>query len=340
MLNHLDPRQITIGDRRANLYLGNGPLALEVVEIPAAGRLGRAALTALLKERVSGRAAPVLIVAPWGAGRAAVCGPTESNPIVLRDISMNQVEAVCRSALEVDGRHAAIRRLHQLLPQLDGPVPGLRNGGLFAMQELEHGVPARGDWMLATSEARALRALRGRALIEGLRFATEELPGPAILLMAGDRKTAVAVLLDRPDEIDSASPRFDGTSPVSYALAQTDRENLDWVVAAAGATLRLLPGKAGGRHGPPWPVRNVRRDQPRPAVRGPCRIPLASAVCFGTGGWRNGLRRYSQGARTSMASQEEVLNSGREASSPSRIRPNGLHTRNRQASTLTPTTTK
>lgn len=252
MLNHLDPRQITIGDRRANLYLGNGPLALEVVEIPAAGRLGRAALTALLKERAAGRAAPVLIVAPWGAGRAAVCGPAEGDPMVLRDISLSQIEAVCRSALEADGRHAAIRRLHQLLPQLDGRVPGLRNGGLFAMQELEHGVPARGDWMLATSEARALRTLRGRALIEGLRFTTQELPGPAILLVAGDRKTAVAVLLDRPDEIDSASPRFDGTSPVSYALAQADHENLDWVVAAAGATLRLYPAKPGvgtGRRG-------------------------------------------------------------------------------------------
>ena len=74
-----------------------------------------------------------------------------------------------------------------------------------------------------------------------------------MLLLAGDRKTAVAVLLDQPEEIDSASPRFDGVSPVSYALAQADREpNLDYVVVVAGATLRLYPAKPGvgtGRRG-------------------------------------------------------------------------------------------
>ena len=59
-------------------------------------------------------------------------------------------------------------------------------------------------------------------------------------------------LLDRPEEIDSASARFDGVSPISYALAQADRENLDYVVVAAGATLRLYPAKPGvgtGRRG-------------------------------------------------------------------------------------------
>ena len=41
-------------------------------------------------------------------------------------------------------------------------------------------------------------------------------------------------------------------SPVSYALAQADRENLDYVVVVAGATLRLYPAKPGvgtGRRG-------------------------------------------------------------------------------------------
>ena len=39
---------------------------------------------------------------------------------------------------------------------------------------------------------------------------------------------------------------------MSYALAQADRENLDWVVAVAGGTLRLYPAKPGvgtGRRG-------------------------------------------------------------------------------------------
>ena len=252
MLDHVEPRRVTVGDRRAKLYLGRGPLALEVVVVALDGRPRIADLRAMFQARSGRRAAPVLIVAPWGGGRAALCGPTEHNPVEHRDLPVEQVEAVCGKALEADGRHTAIRLLHRLLPALDAPIPGLRNGGLFAMQELERGVPSRGDWALATEEARGVRALRGRALIEGLGFATEELPGPAMLLLAGDRKTAVAVLLDRPEEIDSASPRFDGVSPVSYALAQADRENLDWVVAVAGGTLRLYPAKPGvgtGRRG-------------------------------------------------------------------------------------------
>ncbi len=252
MLNHLEPRRVTVGDRRAKLYLGRGPLALEVVVVALDGRPRIADLRAMFRARSGRRAAPVLIVAPWGGGRAAVCGPTEHNPVEHRDLPVEQVKAVCGKALEADGRHTAIRLLHRLLPALDAPIPGLRNGGLFAMQELERGVPARPDWTIAVEEAHSVRTLRGRALIEGLGFATEELPGPAMLLVAGDRKTAVAVLLDRPEEIDSASARFDGVSPVSYALAQADRENLDWVVALAGGTLRLYPAKPGvgtGRRG-------------------------------------------------------------------------------------------
>ena len=252
MLDHLEPRHVTIGDSRAKLYLGRGPLALEVVVVAMHTRPRIADLRAMFRARSGRRAAPVLIVAPWGVGRTAVCGPTEHNPVEHRDLPVEQVEAVCGKALEENGRHAAIRLVLLLLPALDAPIPGLRNGGLFAMQELERGVPARMDWALAVEEARGVRVLRGRALIEGLGFATEELPGPAMLLLAGDRKTAVAVLLDRPEEIDSASPRFDGVSPVSYALAQADRENLDWVVAVAGGTLRLYPAKPGvgtGRRG-------------------------------------------------------------------------------------------
>lgn len=252
MLDHFEPRRVTVLDRRAQLYLGRGPLALEVVVVTLDGRPRIADLRAMFRARSGRRAAPVLIVAPWGAGGAAVCGPTEHNPVEHRDLPVEQVEAVCGKALEAEGRHAAIRLLHRLLPALNAPIPGLRNGGLFAMQELEQGVPARADWAPAAEEARGVRALRGRALIEGLGFATEELPGPAMLLLAGDRKTAVAVLLDRPEEIDSASPRFDGVSPVSYALAQADREGLDWVVAVAGGTLRLYPAKPGvgtGRRG-------------------------------------------------------------------------------------------
>ena len=163
---------------------------------------------------------------------------------------MEQVEAVCRKALGAADRHAAIRPLR---PQVDTPVPGLRSGGLVAMQELEHGVPKRS----ATGPApwgvgQALQGQQGPALIHGLRFTTEELPGPAMLLLAGNRKTAVAILRNRPEEIESTSAGVDGVSPVSYTLALADREHLDCVVVVAGSTRPLYPATLGagtGRRG-------------------------------------------------------------------------------------------
>ena len=165
MLDDLEPRHNLVEDRRAKLFLGRGPLSLEVVVAAWSGCPRIADLRALFRARAGRRATPILIVAPWGSARVGVCGPTEHNAIEHRDLPADLVEAVCGKALEADGRHAAIRLLHRLLPQLDAPIPGLRNGGLFAMQELERGVPARADWAPAVREAREVRPLRGRALI-------------------------------------------------------------------------------------------------------------------------------------------------------------------------------
>lgn len=209
-------------------------------------------LRELFKERVGKRAAPVMLLGYWGDTRVAVCGPTAQNLIENQDLPREQVESICERALAAEGRHQAIRLLHQLLPQLEESVPALRNGGLFAMHELEHGVPERSDWDEAIRRSKSIRSLRGRKLISGLDFATEELPGPSILLLARDRKTAVAVLLDRPEQIEASSDRFDGVSPVSYALARADHENLAYVLVVAGSTIRLYPAKPGigpGRRG-------------------------------------------------------------------------------------------
>ncbi len=49
MLNHLEPRRVTVGDRRAKLYLGRGPLALEVVVVALDGRPRIADLRAMFR---------------------------------------------------------------------------------------------------------------------------------------------------------------------------------------------------------------------------------------------------------------------------------------------------
>jgi len=248
----LDPRTITLAGRDARLYLGDGPLALEVAVADFANRPTLTELRDLRHDRAGRRAAPVLIVGLWGQEKAAVCGPTEHNAIEQLDLPRAQVEAVVARALAAEDRHRAIRILHQDLPQLEATVPGLRNGGFLAMQELEHGVPGRSDWQAAVERGRGILDRRGRKLIQALGFATEETAGPAVLLLAGERKTAVAVLLDHPEEIDAASDRYDGVSPVSFALARADREHLDYVIAVAGGTVRLYPvtpGVGAGRRG-------------------------------------------------------------------------------------------
>ena len=197
MLDDLGLGDIIVEDRRATLFLGSGPLALEVVVAAWSGCPRIADLRVLFRARAGRRATPILIVAPWGSARVGVCGPTEHNAIEHRDLPADLVEAVCGKALETDGRHAAIQILHRLLPQLDAPSPVSATGGSSRCRN-SNAECRRGRTEDLRAERRGVRPLRGRTLIQGLGFAAEEIPGPAMLLLAGDRKTAVAVLLDRP----------------------------------------------------------------------------------------------------------------------------------------------
>ena len=114
MLDHLEAVAISVSGRPAKLFCGNGPLALEVIEVPFDTRPHSTDLRMLFKERVGGCGVPALVVAPWGTSSAAVYGPTGKNLIEHLDLPMEQVEPVCRKALEADGLDAAIRLLHPL----------------------------------------------------------------------------------------------------------------------------------------------------------------------------------------------------------------------------------
>ncbi len=234
------------------LFLGQGALGLEVVAFTAAHRPSFSSLRSAFEARAGRRAAPVLIAVLWGDDRAALFGPTSQNPMGVLEIPRTQASRICDVSLEAPDRHSAIRFLNRAIPQLEAPIPGLRNSGLFALQELRAGVPLREDWDEARRRSINVYSLRGRDLIHGLGFQTEHLPGPATILLAKGAKTAIAVFLERPEEIDTANQAFDGVSPVSFALARADRERLDYVVVSAGSTLRVYPAKPGvgtGRRG-------------------------------------------------------------------------------------------
>ena len=225
------------------------------IEVLAVVRPHRPTLTTLRKlhhSRTGRRATPVLVVATWGEGRASVYGPLESSPQSLENAPEEAVERICSRALDAPDRHAAIRYLHRALPQLEAAIPGLRNEGIFALQELKEGVPEDPRWESAGKKAQPALREQGRDLLRALGFELEETSGPTVILRSSRTRTAVAVLLDRPDEIETASELYDGQSPVAFALSQADRENVDYAVVSAGPVLRIYPSDPGvgtGRRG-------------------------------------------------------------------------------------------
>jgi hypothetical protein len=251
-----DPRALTLacpdGIRPVALYLGAGNQPVEVAVLASTRRVTNPELRQLHAERLGKRTTPVVIVALLADGRAALAGPAGAEIALIADADATQVERLCEAALAAPDRHAALRFLANALGQLDAPIPGLRNSGLFALHELQNGVPGRPDWHQAGGNARAALAQRGRRLIEQLGFSIQDTAGPAAILIARNTKVAIALFLERADEIEAASPRFDNASPITHALAKADQENLDYVVVAAGSTLRVYPVKTNvgtGRRG-------------------------------------------------------------------------------------------
>lgn len=231
------------GIRGESLFLGHGPGAAEVAQFASASAPSNAQLRQLHQCRQNRRPTPVLIVVTHGRDRAALATQFGNDWFIRDDVDRSQAERLSAAVLDAPDRHAADALLRSKTAQLDQPIPGLRNAGLFALHELEHGVPRRADWTEARNASRPLLQKRGRDLIERLGFVIEAMPHPVSVLRARGTRTAIAVFLERSDEIEPASQKYDGLSPVSYALAKADAENLEYVVVAAGSLLRVYPVK-------------------------------------------------------------------------------------------------
>src|ERR1700742_930486 len=108
-------------------------------------------------------------------------------------------------------------------------LPGVRNAGLLATQELAHGVPERADWEAACQASKPSLTLAGQRLVERLGVWGGTLSTAASVLTAHDAKRAVAVFLDESETFEDLSARF-GATPVSHGLALADREGLPWLV--------------------------------------------------------------------------------------------------------------
>jgi len=205
------------------------------------------------KARQDGRGVPLLVVV-LHAAKAHVCGPSGEDPTVYPNLDTGQVERICVEAVEQPSRQAALRSLRDSLGSLgDEGLPGVRNEGFLASHELTAGVPTRSDWNLAGNKARNILGHTGKGLLISLGFTIEPLDNVTYVLKTEDHKNAVAVLLTEQETPESGSERMPGTlSPVSYALARADEENLDWVALIYGRKIRLYPVNTGvgvGRRG-------------------------------------------------------------------------------------------
>ncbi len=227
------------------LFLGEGDHPLEVALATSPHRPRADDVRALWKFRQGRRPSPLLLVVAYedhDGVRVTVCGAVGENPPLVADLEPSQVERLAGAALAEPSRHAAVRLLVAMLPEVGSDMPGLRNSGLLATQELRHGVPQRPDWHQACARGKEVLAFRGRALVERLGFSVEPLGVTSSVLKVKDAKRAVAIFLDEGEAFDDAGERF-GTSPVSQALALADREGLPWVVLTRARQVRLYSAR-------------------------------------------------------------------------------------------------
>ena len=237
--------------RPVGLFIGKGTSAIEVAVARSSARPSRTALLGTWKARRAGRATPVLLVVLHRDG-ASFCGPAGENPPIYLQMAVGQVERLCREAIRQPDRHAALQFLAQALPSLETALPGLNNAGLLALHELQHGAPRRTDWASAGRKAAGVVGRHGQDLLHSLGFQVERLDNLTKLLRSGDRRTALAVLLLETESPEVGTARFNSLSPVSYALAKADAENLPWVILVQGNRLRLYATSIGtgvGRRG-------------------------------------------------------------------------------------------
>jgi len=248
-LGDIDLRPLSLsgleGCRSIGLALGRGAQPLEVAVLEALAKPALGKIRDAWKERLNNRATPLVLVVLYGA-RAAICGPSGDHPPAFDDLDPERVERICRTALEEPDRHAALRFLHSVIPEVEARLAGIRNEGLFATHELEYGVPRRTDWNEATGKAASVLSERGEALLKALGFVIEPLAaGPGSILRASGSRTALAIFLDRNEPPEAPTSRFSNLSPVSYALATADKEGLPYVVVCAGSLIRLYPTRVG-----------------------------------------------------------------------------------------------
>lgn len=232
-------------------WTGQGRDALEVALATSTRKLSAVEARALWAGRYGRSAAPLLTIVLYAAAgevRALLCGPSGDSPAVV-ELDANQAERLAEAALKESNRHQAAALIRTELEQAGEDLAGLNNKGLLATHELVSGVPARSDWQRATEAGKKLLRHRDHELIRALGYEVEAAGHHHILRSKGGNARAIAVFLEPTELPDAPSLRLDSNTPVSYALAQADRENLPWVISIKGSKIRLYSTTTSGAVG-------------------------------------------------------------------------------------------
>ncbi len=237
--------------RQPRLYVGNGTNAVEVVVGIASSKPKRSDLEACWKGRHGGRASPVVLVVIY-YDKTITYPPPGASSHAFEHLDLGQAERLCREVLLQPDRHAALYVLSQAAQTIESDLPGIANEGLVALHELRHGVPQRKDWNQAADKAKRCTGKRSESLLQSLGFKLKSLDNHTKLLLGGETRTALAVMLLDTETPEGESLRFNSLSPVSYALKKADEEKLPWLMLVQGSRLRLYACDVGagvGRRG-------------------------------------------------------------------------------------------
>jgi len=115
-------------------FLGAGNHALEAALATSRHRPKADDVRTLWRLRQGRRPSPLLLIVgyegPEGL-RLTVYGPVGENPPLVPDLEPSQVERLAGAALAEPSRHAAVRPLVSMLPEVGSDLSGLRNSGLL-----------------------------------------------------------------------------------------------------------------------------------------------------------------------------------------------------------------
>lgn len=221
----------------AGHYVGNGRSPLEVAVARAARQPNDGDVRNLWKRRKDNKPSPLLLVVLWpgpGGERAAVCGPGGDEPTVYGDRDPEQIARIARLALDEPDHHAARRLIDAYLPE----VGGVRNHSLFATHHLLDRVPNRPDWTGLCDQSIGLLHLRREDLIEALGFQLEP-SGQAVLLRSQGNARAMALFLGEGENPEAVNTRFNGMTPVAWAIARATADNIPYVIVERGDQIRI-----------------------------------------------------------------------------------------------------